>query len=88
MVMIGLTGIAKILAVSVSVVALALGGLLAACQSTAETQVEAQPDVNCSLPKEIEPMDSPEIGAIPNATIPPIDASAPTQTETATFSLG
>ena len=86
--MIGLTRITKILVVGVSVVVLALGALLAACQSTAQTQVEAQPDVNCSLPKEIEPMDLPETGAIPNATIPPIDASAPTKTETATFSLG
>lgn len=86
--MIDLTGVTKILVVGVSVVALALGGLLAACQSTAETQVEARPDVNCSLPKEIEPMDLPETGALPNATTPPIDASAPTKTETATFSLG
>jgi len=86
--MIGLTRVTKILVVGVSVVALVLGGLLAACQSTAETQVEAQPDVNCSLPEEIETMDLPETSAIPDATIPPIDASAPTQTETATFSLG
>ena len=86
--MIGLTRVTKILVVGVSVVALVLGGLLAACQPTAETQVEAQPEVNCSLPQEIEPMDLPETGAIPNATIPPIDASAPTKTETATFSLG
>lgn len=83
-----LNKVTKIAVISVGLLALVLGGLLAACQSTAETQVEAQPDVNCPLPKEIEPMDLPETGAIPNATIPPIDASAPTQTETATFSLG
>ena len=86
--MIGLTKETKILVVGVSVVALALGGLLAACQSITETQVEAQPDVNCSLPEEIETMDLPETGALPDATIPPIDASAPTLTKTATFSLG
>ena len=86
--MIGLTRVTKILVVGVSVVALVLGGLLAACQSTTETQVEAQPDVNCALPEEIEPMDLPETGALPDTTIPPIDASAPTKTETATFSLG
>ena len=86
--MTGLNKVTKIAVVSVSLLALVLGGLLAACQSTAQTQVEAQPDVNCSLPKEIESMDLPETGALPNTTIPPIDASAPTKTETATFSLG
>jgi hypothetical protein len=84
----GLNKVTKIAVVSAGLLALVLGGLLAACQSTAETQVEARPDVNCTLPKEIEPMDLPETGAIPNTTIPPIDASAPTKTETATFSLG
>jgi hypothetical protein len=86
--MMSLSRVTTMLVVGVSVVALALGGLLAACQPAAETQVEAQPDVNCSLPKEIEPMDLPETGALPNTNIPPIDASAPTETETATFSLG
>ena len=86
--MISLTRGTKIAVVSVGLLALAGGVLLAACQPTAESQVEAQPEVNCSLPKEIEPMDLPETGAIPDATIPPIDASAPTKTETATFSLG
>jgi hypothetical protein len=86
--MTGLNKVTKIAVVSAGLLALVLGGLLAACQSTAETQVEAQPDVNCSLPKEIKPMDLPETGALPGTTIPPIDASAPTQTKTATFSLG
>ena len=84
----GLNKVTKITVVSVGLLALVLGGLLVACQPTAETRVEARPEVNCSLPQEIEPMDLPETGAIPNATIPPIDASAPTKTETATFSLG
>ncbi|HUV75805.1 MAG TPA: hypothetical protein VMW00_04055 [Dehalococcoidales bacterium] len=76
-------------AILLGLLSMVMGGvLLAACQSTAETQVEAQPDVNCTLPKEIETMDLPETGAIPNTAIPPIDASAPTKTETATFSLG
>ena len=86
--MIGLNKATKIAVVSVGLLALVLGGLLAACQPTAQTQVEAQPDVNCSLPKEIESMDLPETGALPETTIPPIDTSAPTRTETATFSLG
>ena len=86
--MIGLTRVTKIVVVGVSVVVLALGGLLAACQSTTETQVEAQPDVNCTLPQEIEPMEQTEHSVLSNPIIPPIDASAPTKTETATFSLG
>jgi len=85
----GLTRVTKIAVVSVGLLALVLGGvLLAACQSTAETQVEAQPDVNCPLPEEIETMEQTEHSVLPNPVIPPIDASAPTKTETATFSLG
>ena len=64
------------------------GAFLMACLPNVETQTEALPEDGCPLPKEIEPMDLPETRAIPNATTPPIDASAPTKTETATFSLG
>ena len=64
------------------------GAFLMACLPNVETQVEAQPDVNCSLPKEIETMEQTEHSVSPNPVIPPIDASAPTQKETATFSLG
>jgi len=39
-------------------------------------------------PKEDTTVDFTEDGVIPDAQIPPIDASAPAQTETATFALG
>jgi peptide-methionine (S)-S-oxide reductase len=39
-------------------------------------------------PKEDTTMDFTKNGVIPDAQIPPIDASAPAQTETATFALG
>ena len=38
--------------------------------------------------KERKTMTSTNKSSIPNATIPPIDTSAPTKTETATFGLG
>ena len=38
--------------------------------------------------KEVTTVDLPKDGVIPGGSIPPIDASAPAQTETATFALG
>jgi hypothetical protein len=38
--------------------------------------------------KERKTMTPTKTSSIPNATIPPIDTSAPTKTETATFGLG
>jgi hypothetical protein len=38
--------------------------------------------------KERKTMTPTKTSSIPNATIPPIDPSAPTKTETATFALG
>jgi len=38
--------------------------------------------------KERKTMTLTKTNPVPNATIPPIDASAPTETETATFALG
>ena len=38
--------------------------------------------------KERKTMTPTNTSSIPNATIPPTDASAPTKTETATFALG
>jgi hypothetical protein len=72
-------------------ISLALGGLLASCQPTAETVVVAQADDACPAPiKETEPMNASEeeTVALQKYGIPPIDAMAPEQIETATFSLG
>jgi hypothetical protein len=38
--------------------------------------------------KERKAMTPPKTNPVPNATLPPIDASAPPKTETATFALG
>ena len=68
-----------------------MGGLLASCQPAVETEVAAQAEGLCNLPipetktmntTEDEPVTLKEYG------IPPIDAAAPGQTMTATFSLG
>ncbi len=72
-------------------ISLALGGLLASCQPAAETVVVAQADDACPVPvKETEPMNTSEneTVALQQYGIPPIDATAPEQMETATFSLG
>ena len=73
------------------VISLALGGLLASCQPAAETVVVARADDACPVPvKETEPMNASEEETVAPQQygIPPIDASAPEQMETATFSLG
>jgi len=70
---------------------LALGGLLASCQPAAETVAVAKADDACPTPiKETETMNSSEkeTVALQQYGIPPIDAVAPEQMETATFSLG
>jgi len=74
-----------------AIISLALGGLLASCQPAAETVTVAQADDACPVPlKETEPMNASEeeTVALQQYGIPPIDASAPEQMETATFSLG
>jgi len=72
-------------------ISLALGGLLASCQPAAETVVVARADDACPVPvKETEPMNASEeeTAVLQQYGIPPIDAIAPEQMETATFSLG
>lgn len=67
------------------------GGLLASCQPAAETEVAAQAEGLCDLPiPETETMNTSEneTVALRKYGIPPIDAAAPDQTMTATFSLG
>ncbi|MBL7126935.1 MAG: hypothetical protein ISS58_07040 [Dehalococcoidales bacterium] len=74
-----------------AIISLALGGLLASCQPTAETETVAQAESLCNLPiPEIETMNPTENEAIAlnKYDIPPIDRVAPGQTMTATFSLG
>ena len=65
-------------------------GLLIACKATVESPAQALPDDSCDLPQRTADMDKPlnEPGVIAVGAIPPIDAAAPTQTETATFALG
>jgi len=98
--MANLTKATKITVVSASLLTLALGALILSCQPTVETQAEVSPteaspppsevetEVACPVPKEVETMDLPETYVVPDVSIPPIDASAPTETETATFALG
>ena len=67
------------------------GGLLASCQSAAETEVAAQAEGLCNLPiPETDTMNTSENETVTlkKYGIPPIDAAAPDQTMTATFSLG
>jgi len=63
---------------------------LVSCQPAVESQAEVLPEGGCSVPATL-----PEEGItdmaksdIYNTAIPPIDASAPAKTETATFALG
>ncbi len=68
-----------------------MGGLLASCQPAVETEVAAQAEGLCNLPiPETETMNTSEneTMALTEYGIPPIDAAAPGQTMTATFSLG
>jgi len=68
-----------------------MGGLLASCQPAVETEVAAQAEGLCNLPiPETETMNTSEneTMALKEYGIPPIDAAAPDQTMTATFSLG
>jgi hypothetical protein len=70
---------------------LGLGGLLASCQTAAETKPVAQAESMCNLPiPEIATMNSTENKdtALHKYDVPPIDAAAPARTVTATFSLG
>ena len=69
---------------------LGLGGLAAACQpSKVDIASEVQPICNLQVPGS-EPMSSSEneTAIMKKQDIPPIDAAAPEQMETATFSLG
>ena len=68
-----------------------MGGLLASCQPAVETEVAAQAEGLCNLPiLETETMNTTENETVTlkKYGIPPIDAAAPDQTMTATFSLG
>ena len=72
---------------------LGLGGLVASCQPAAETKAVAQAEGLCNVPipiTENETMNSTEneTMVMKKHDIPPIDLTAPGQTETATFSLG
>jgi len=72
---------------------LGLGGLVASCQPAAEPEAVAQAEDLCNVPipiTENETMNSTENepAAMKNHDIPPIDAAAPDQIMTATFSLG
>ena len=87
--MINLNRVPKVILTVVVLMALVSGGLIAACQPAVEIQAEAQSEDACPLPpEEVQAMDLPETSTVPNTAIPPIDASAPTEIETATFSLG
>ena len=69
-----------------------VGVLLVSCQPAVEKQTEALPEDSCELPqrlpKEDKATDPTKNDVMLNATIPLIDASASTKTETATFALG
>ena len=64
--------------------------LLVSCQPTVKTQTEALPEGGCPVPATLPEEGTPDMAKndVYNATIPPIDASAPAKTETATFALG
>jgi hypothetical protein len=70
-----------------------LGGLAASCQPSVEPESVTQAEALCDTPVPItenETMNSTENEPVVTKThaIPPIDAEAPDQTMTATFSLG
>jgi len=70
-----------------------LAGFLTSCRPAAETEVAVQAEGLCNLPipvPETETMNTSEneTVALKKYGIPPIDAAAPDQTMTATFSLG
>jgi len=83
-----LNKITRIIVAGVGLLAIVSGVLLVSCQPAVETEAETQPEDACPLPQEVQAMDLPETSTVPNTAIPPIDTSAPTKTETATFSLG
>ena len=83
-----MTKVTKIAAVGVSLMVIALLVMLFARQPAAETQNEVLAVDGCPAPKEIATMDFPEKDTASNVALPPIDASAPAITETATFALG
>ena len=63
---------------------------LASCQPAVEGQAESLPEGGCPVP-EIFPEEGTTDMAkndVYDTTIPPVDASAPAKTETATFALG
>ena len=64
--------------------------LLASCQPAVESQAEALPEVGCPVPATLPEEGTTDMAKndVYNAIIPPIDASAPAKTETATFALG
>ncbi|MFC1931235.1 hypothetical protein ACFLXJ_03440 [Chloroflexota bacterium] len=87
--MISMNKATKISVVAISLIAITLLVSLFVFQPSAETQSEALALDSCPTPKEIATMDFTDKSTIPNdASIPPIDASAPAITETATFALG
>ncbi len=64
--------------------------LLASCQPAVENQAEIPPEVACPVPATL-PEEGTTVMAkndVYNTIIPPMDASAPAKTETATFALG
>ncbi|MFC1916395.1 hypothetical protein ACFLW4_06900 [Chloroflexota bacterium] len=85
----GLNKITKILVTGAGLLVLTSGAFLLGCQTAGDTQTRASAGDACPVPQEIETMNLPENSvATKTATIPPIDASAPAKTETATFALG
>ena len=64
------------------------GSLLASCKVSVERQAEALAPDGCELPKEDGTVDMTDKSVLATAPIPPLDASAPAVTETATFALG
>jgi hypothetical protein len=87
--MINLNQVPKIILTIVVLMTLVSGGLIAACQPAVGIQAEARTEETCLLPpEEVPAMNLVEASTVPNTAIPPIDTSAPTEIETATFSLG
>ena len=66
-------------------ISLGLGGLVASCQPTVETELTYEAQPMCNLPI---PIVENETIIMHKHDIPTIDAAVPEPTETATFSLG
>ena len=64
--------------------------LLASCQPAVESQAAALPEGGCPVPEAFPEEGTTDMAKndVYDTTIPPVDASAPAKTETATFALG